>query len=204
MKFIFKKLFECSLRVFLTSKEFLSIASEKEKWYGTQYKQEYLSEELIKQYETCEINCELYLPIPNEFIPTDFQLFSKEKNLPRPQIPTKVKVKSYSLDFNLKIRFFSKKRKMNIIVFIMLMIHFIDFLKLIFILNFESKRNISVCFLCYFLTFSPLVYVDPIHSNLTTLYVELINDSLTEFVYPAQLGGLDYELYDCNDSIQVF
>ncbi|CAF1466331.1 unnamed protein product, partial [Rotaria sordida] len=82
------------MRVFLTSKEFLSIAREKEKWYGTQYKQEYLSEELIKQYETCEINCELYLPIPNKFIPTDFQLFSKEKNLTRPQIPTTIKAKT--------------------------------------------------------------------------------------------------------------
>ncbi|CAF1466374.1 unnamed protein product [Rotaria sordida] len=90
------------MRVFLTSKEFLSIAREKEKWYGTQYKQEYLSEELIKQYETCEINCELYLPIPNKFIPTDFQLFSKEKNLTRPQIPTKIKLSISG--FNHKIK----------------------------------------------------------------------------------------------------
>ncbi|CAF3688299.1 unnamed protein product [Rotaria sp. Silwood1] len=96
------------MRVFLTSKEFLSIATEKEKWYGTLYKQEYLPKEFIKQCETCEINHKLYLPIPNEFIPTDFQLFSKEKNLARPQIPIKIKVKSYSLDFNLKIRFFLK------------------------------------------------------------------------------------------------
>jgi len=82
------------LRVFLVSKEFVSIATEKEKWFGTAYKQEYLPEELIKKCETCEIISELHLPTPNEFIPTDFQLFSKEKNSTRPQLPTKIKVKS--------------------------------------------------------------------------------------------------------------
>ena len=54
------------------------------------------------------------------------------------------------------------------------------------------------------LFYSSMGNIDPIHENMNTLYVELINDSLTEFVYPAELGGLDYELYDCNDSIQVF
>ncbi|CAF3897878.1 unnamed protein product [Rotaria sordida] len=154
------------MRVFLTSKEFLSIAREKEKWYGTQYKQEYLSEELIKQCETCEINRELYLPIPNQFIPTDFQLFSKKKNLARPQIPTKE---------NEYYRLYYAE---------------------------DSFYRFPKAYI-YFEFRNPLVYVDPIHSNLTTLYVELINDSLAEFVYPAQLGGLDYELYDCNDSIQL-
>jgi secreted Zn-dependent insulinase-like peptidase len=44
------------------------------------------------------------LPAPNEFIPTDFQLFSKEKNLTRPQLPTKIKVKKrHSIYFYLKL-----------------------------------------------------------------------------------------------------
>ncbi len=78
-------------RVFLASKEFVSIVTEKEKWFGTQYKQDYLPDELIKKCETCEIISELHLPRPNEFIPTDFQLFSKEKTFPRPQLPIKIK-----------------------------------------------------------------------------------------------------------------
>ncbi len=44
---------------------------------------------------------------------------------------------------------------------------------------------------------------DPINSNMNALYVELIEDSLTEFVYPAQLGGLQYELTALNYGIQV-
>ncbi|CAF4452269.1 unnamed protein product [Rotaria sp. Silwood2] len=156
------------MRVFLTSKEFLSIAIEKEKWYGTLYKEEYLPKEFIKQCETCEINHKLYLPIPNEFIPTDFQLFSKEKNLARPQIPIKIKENEYYRLYYAEDSFYKLPKAY---------------------IYFEFRN--------------PLVYVDPIHSNLNTLYVELINDSLTEFVYPAQVGGLDYELYDCNNSIQL-
>lgn len=79
--------------MFLTSKEFTSIVTEKEKWFGTEYKQDYLPEELIKKCETCDVIPELHLPTPNEFIPTDFQLFSKKTNVTRPEIPTKIKVK---------------------------------------------------------------------------------------------------------------
>lgn len=46
-------------------------------------------------------------------------------------------------------------------------------------------------------------YIDPIHANLNTLYVELVTDSLTEFVYPAQLGGLQYELTPAATGIHV-
>jgi secreted Zn-dependent insulinase-like peptidase len=48
-----------------------------------------------------------------------------------------------------------------------------------------------------------LAGADPINSNMNALYVELIEDSLTEFVYPAQLGGLQYELTALNYGIQV-
>ncbi len=54
-----------------------------------------------------------------------------------------------------------------------------------------------------FCSFSPMGSVDPMHSNMNTLYVELVEDSLTEIVYPAQLGGLQYELSPLNYGIQV-
>ena len=51
--------------------------------------------------------------------------------------------------------------------------------------------------------FSPMGNVDPIHSNMNALYVQLVEDSLMEFVYPAQLGGLQYDLSALNYGIQV-
>lgn len=56
----------------------------------------------------------------------------------------------------------------------------------------------------YFLfVYSPVVNIDPIHSNMNSLYVELIKDSLTEYVYPANLGGLYYDLYAKEQGIGV-
>lgn len=47
----------------------------------------------------------------------------------------------------------------------------------------------------YFSIRSPVANDSPEHAVLTELYVELINDQLTEYSYPARLAGLDYRLY---------
>lgn len=38
---------------------------------------------------------------------------------------------------------------------------------------------------------------------MNALYLELVEDSLTELVYPAELGGLKYELSPVSYGIQV-
>ncbi len=93
---------------------------------------------------------------------------------------------------------------MNFVGFIMPKIHFINYLKRISILNYESKilNVVSILFLTF--KFSPLGSIDPLYSNMNAIYVELVEDSLTEFVYPAQLGGLQYELSALNYGIQVY
>ncbi|CAF3856023.1 unnamed protein product [Rotaria sp. Silwood1] len=156
------------MRVFLISKEFVSIATEKEKWFGTQYKKEYLPDEFIKKCETCDIIPELHLPKPNEFIPTDFHLFSKEKHSIRPQLPIKIKENEFYR------------------------LYYVD----------DSFYKLPKAYL-YFEFRNPLRNVDPIHFNMNTLYVKLVKDSLTEVVYPAQLGGLQYELSAVNYGIQI-
>ncbi|CAF0979560.1 unnamed protein product [Adineta steineri] len=156
------------MRVFLASKEFTSIATETEKWFGTQYKQEYLPEELIKKCETCELIPELHLPRPNEFIPTDFQLFSKEKQSTRPQLPIKIKENEFCRLFYGEDTFYRLPKAY---------------------LYFELRN--------------PLGSADPLHSNMNALYVELVEDSLTEIVYPVQLGGLQYKLYALDYGIQL-
>ncbi|CAF4101838.1 unnamed protein product [Adineta steineri] len=156
------------MRVFLASKEFTSIATETEKWFGTQYKQEYLPEELIKKCETCELIPELHLPTLNEFIPTDFQLFSKEKQSTRPQLPIKIKENEFCRLFYGEDTFYKLPKAY---------------------LYFELRN--------------PLGSADPLHSNMNALYIELVEDSLTEIVYPVQLGGLQYKLYALDYGIQL-
>ncbi len=47
----------------------------------------------------------------------------------------------------------------------------------------------------YFSLRSPLANDSPRHAVLTRLLVDLVNDQLDAFVYPARLAGLDYSLY---------
>ncbi|CAF1172849.1 unnamed protein product [Adineta steineri] len=156
------------MRVFLQSKKFTSIATEKEKWFGTQYKQEYLPEELIKRCETCELIPELHLPIPNKFIPTDFHLFSKEQHSARPQLPIKIKENEFCRLFYGEDTFYRLPKAY---------------------LYFELRNSLGCA--------------DPLHSSMNALYVGLVKDSLTEIVYPAQLGGLHYELSSLDYGIQL-
>lgn len=48
----------------------------------------------------------------------------------------------------------------------------------------------------YFSVRSPIANDNPKHSVLTELYTKMVNDSLSEFSYPASLAGLDYRLYN--------
>lgn len=41
---------------------------------------------------------------------------------------------------------------------------------------------------------SPVVYSDPLHNALSYMYVDLLKDALTEYVYNAELSGLKYSL----------
>lgn len=189
-------------RVFLASKEFTSIATEKEKWFGTQYKQEHLPDELIKKCEECELIAELHLPKPNEFIPTDFHLFSKDAHTTRPQLPTKIKVRQRAtprIDAAIvvgeRIRSAVLRRR-----YVLQAAQGVSLLRI---------AKVSLAAPARFddhvgsLDFSPLGNADPIHANMNALYSELVEDSLTEIVYPAQLGGLQYELSSLNYGIQV-
>ncbi|CAF1492492.1 unnamed protein product, partial [Rotaria sordida] len=67
------------MRIFPIGEEFTTIATEKEKWYGTQYKQEYLCEEFIRKCETCDMIPDIHMPLPNDFIPTDFRLYHNQQ-----------------------------------------------------------------------------------------------------------------------------
>lgn len=51
--------------------------------------------------------------------------------------------------------------------------------------------------------FSPLANLDPIHTNLIYIYVQLIKDSLSEYSYAAELAGLIYFIIDTKYGIKL-
>ncbi|CAF4233680.1 unnamed protein product, partial [Adineta steineri] len=166
------------MRVFLASKEFTSIATEKEKCTSRGHfipfsciriqRKKKPRTTRVKRSARHKLIPELHLPKPNEFIPTDFQLFSKEKHSARPQLPIKIKENEFCRLFYGEDTFYTLPKAC---------------------LYFELRN--------------PLGSVDPLDCNMNRLYVELVEDSLTEIVYPAQLGGLQYELYDFDYGMQL-
>lgn len=50
---------------------------------------------------------------------------------------------------------------------------------------------------------NPLVYFNPVHVNMTALFVDLLLDSLTELLYSAELAGLKYNISGSSYGLNV-
>lgn len=50
---------------------------------------------------------------------------------------------------------------------------------------------------------SPLVYADPLAANLTSIFVTMLKDELTEFTYNAYLAGLGYHVNQGKYGIEI-
>ncbi|XP_034040067.1 insulin-degrading enzyme isoform X1 [Thalassophryne amazonica] len=100
------------VRVAVVSKSFEGQTDKIEEWYGTQYKQEAISEETIKKWANADLNGKFKLPMKNEFIPTNFEIYPLEKeSLP---VPTLIKDTAMSkVWFKQDDKFFLPKACLN-------------------------------------------------------------------------------------------
>lgn len=74
-------------RVAVIGKKVEPICDESEYWYGTKYHCEAIPDDIIERWQNCGKNENLKFPEPNPFIPTDFNLYSVEKDVkPYPTI----------------------------------------------------------------------------------------------------------------------
>ncbi|EPY81998.1 insulin-degrading enzyme isoform 4 [Camelus ferus] len=80
IEMVLDKLRPENVRVAIVSKSFEGKTDRTEEWYGTQYKQEAISDEVIKKWQNADLNGKFKLPTKNEFIPTDFEILSLEKD----------------------------------------------------------------------------------------------------------------------------
>ncbi|KAK7078176.1 Nrd1 complex RNA-binding subunit [Halocaridina rubra] len=69
--------------IMLSSKTFDNedICNLKEKWFGTKYSVEDIPQEWENEWNNLQINPELYLPTPNQFIPDNFDLLQPERDI---------------------------------------------------------------------------------------------------------------------------
>lgn len=77
------------MRVALVSKKFASKANLKEKWYGTEYSVEQISDDVMNKLKTCGLNTAFHMPEKNEFIPSDLSLVKHDHGVDK--FPTVVK-----------------------------------------------------------------------------------------------------------------
>uniref|UniRef100_A0A8C7EHR5 Insulin-degrading enzyme n=1 Tax=Nothoprocta perdicaria TaxID=30464 RepID=A0A8C7EHR5_NOTPE len=155
IEMVLDKLRPENVRVAIVSKSFEGKTDRTEDWYGTQYKQEAISDEVIKKWQNADLNGKFKLPMKNEFIPTNFEILPLEKDAT--QYPALVKDTAMSkLWFKQDDKFFLPKA----------------------CLNFEF--------------FSRYIYADPLHCNMTYLFIRLLKDDLKEYTYAARLSGLVY------------
>ncbi|CAI5653429.1 unnamed protein product [Oreochromis niloticus] len=100
------------VRVAVVSKSFEGQTDMTEEWYGTQYKQEAISEETIKKWANADLNGKFKLPMKNEFIPTNFEIYPLEKE--SPSVPTLIKDTAMSkVWFKQDDKFFLPKACLN-------------------------------------------------------------------------------------------
>ncbi|XP_035029191.2 insulin-degrading enzyme isoform X2 [Hippoglossus stenolepis] len=100
------------VRVAVVSKSFEGQTDKTEEWYGTQYKQEAITEETIKKWENADLNGKFKLPMKNEFIPTNFEIYPLEKD--SPSVPTLIKDTAMSkVWFKQDDKFFLPKACLN-------------------------------------------------------------------------------------------
>ncbi|XP_026869912.2 insulin-degrading enzyme isoform X4 [Electrophorus electricus] len=155
IEMVLKKLQPENVRVAVVSKSFEGQTNKTEEWYGTQYKQESISDEVIKKWQNADLNGKFKLPMKNEFIPTNFEIYPLEKDAPA--YPSLIKDTAMSkVWFKQDDKYFLPKA----------------------CLNFEF--------------FSRYLYADPLHCNMTYLFLRLLKDDLKEYTYAARLAGLGY------------
>ncbi|KAH9483963.1 Putative zinc protease [Psilocybe cubensis] len=138
---------------------------EKEPWYGTGYAVQRFDDEFVAEANSFNDISELFVPRPNEFIPTNLDVEKKIGPLKRPHLIRQTRVSS--LWYKKDDKFWVPKA------------HVV----------FDIR--------------SPLTSASARTSVLTRLYSDIVNDSLTEFSYDADLAGLSYNLSSTNTGLYI-
>ncbi|KAM7330151.1 hypothetical protein ACRRTK_011764 [Alexandromys fortis] len=193
-----------NVRVAIVSKSFEGKTDRTEQWYGTQYKQEAIPEEVIQKWQNAELNGKFKLPTKNEFIPTNFEILSLEKDAT--PYPALIKDTAMSkLWFKQDDKFFLPKACLNFEFFSPFA--YVDplhcnmaylYLELLKDSLNEYAYAAELAGLSYDLQNTiygiRYIYADPLHCNMTYLFIRLLKDDLKEYTYAARLSGLSYAI----------
>jgi len=78
IKDVLDRLIPQNVYISIIGQKYAEYVTETEKWYGTKYNKELVSEDKLVVWSSATPNENLHLPRPNEFIPTDFELAERD------------------------------------------------------------------------------------------------------------------------------
>ena len=81
--------------IYLSSKTWEGTTDKSEKWYGTQYSKEPICDKILSDIYSGDSYSELSLPLQNEYLPKNFDLFPKSPELSA--IPVKIRDEGSSI-----------------------------------------------------------------------------------------------------------
>ncbi|KAF3827763.1 hypothetical protein GH733_000998 [Mirounga leonina] len=214
IEMVLDKLRPENVRVAIVSKSFEGKTDHTEEWYGTQYKQEAIPDEVIKKWQNADLNGKFKLPTKNEFIPTNFEILSLEKEAT--PYPSLIKDTAMSkLWFKQDDKFFLPKACLNFEFFSPFA--YVDplhcnmaylYLELLKDSLNEYAYAAELAGLSYDLQNTiygiRYIYADPLHCNMTYLFIRLLKDDLKEYTYAARLSGLSYGIASGMNAILAF
>ena len=160
-------------RLTIVNQEYPGDWTEKEKWYGTEYRIENVLEDLKTSLRStlngsrAEIPPELHLPHKNEFIPSNLTVERKEVAEPLKAPKLIRNDEAVRLWWKKDDRFWVPKGTIMIILR------------------------------------SPDASVTPENSAKAKLYCMLVKDALNEYSYDAEIAGLDYEFVDLPRGLSI-
>jgi insulysin len=153
-----------NFRYNVVSKEYPGDWPLKEKWYGTEYKVEKIPADFMRELEST-------VSAPTSSRPTELYLPGKNEFVPqrldveKKEVETPATVPKLIRNHENSRTWFKKDDQFWV-----------------------PKANVHVCLR------SPITHVTPLASILTYMYKELIDDSLNEYSYDAEIAGLRYGL----------
>ncbi|KZF20164.1 LuxS/MPP-like metallohydrolase [Xylona heveae TC161] len=162
-----------NFRMSIISQTFPGNWDQREKWYGTEYRSDNVSQEFLDELARIEpslektLPTELHLPHRNEFIPTKLEVEKWEVSEPSkaPKL----------LRHDDKVRIWWKKDDQFWV----------------------PKANVFITLR------TPLAYTTPECAVKTKLFCELVRDSLAEYSYDAEIAGLEYSLSSNSIGIDI-
>ncbi|KAI9687438.1 MAG: Insulinase (Peptidase M16) [Bogoriella megaspora] len=153
-----------NFRIMVVSQDFPGNWDQKERWYGTEYKNEKIPQDFLSELEaavrstTHDRPSELHLPHKNEFIPTRLEV--ERKDTPEPTKYPKL------IRRDLNVRTWFKKDDQFWV----------------------PKATLEITLR------TPLTFTTPMNVMLSNLYRELVTDALSEYGYDAEIAGLRYDI----------